>query len=129
MTQQEVQEFLREQNVKPLVIETWNPGTTILYVIEDMLKKDPGPFSSLSDNKVPLVARVDKPATISYDGVDAYDKPTYKIFNPGNRVDYFTIDPKTKKPVWVDSSNKNKDYYAREGTLFEAADQLFPRSK
>lgn len=136
MTADETIAFLRERGAKPL--EDWQPHQPILYVLEERLRKDVGPFNKFSKDMRPSVVRVDDPSKIHFEDPltdeATPDRAVYELENDGGQVDYYAIDSKTQEITLVKTSSRIKNrtttpYHVVKEALFMAADELFPKSK
>ena len=145
MTEAETMAFLGEKGVTLLRFEDYKTGQTVLYVMEQFTQAENGPFQNLPPDKRPSIARLDKPGKLDLEhpylpeeGEDMQDRIVYDLYNDGNQVDYYAIDPKTKQPVWVKTSYTKTDleadkpihpYKVRQENIFRAADELFPKGQ
>jgi len=129
MNEQETLRFLEESGVKPFP-DDWQPNQPVLYVLEEVMrrkrKKDGTPFPA---DQVASIARLE-PADIVFTKQRAIREGRRggAINNEGGPVDYYAIDPVTKKITLVDTANSKRDYFITKEHLFAAADELFPRS-
>jgi hypothetical protein len=126
--------YLIERGVQPLKV--WEKEKPFLYVMEDVVRGDDGPFQMLATQDRPSIARVNGPTDINFDKpVVSDDQPNrvgYHMSNPGSQIDYFAIDGLTRNPQWVrttfrDTRNSNFRYVVRKEYLFETDNTLFPQ--
>jgi hypothetical protein len=126
MTEVETLAFLEQYGVMPIGDE-WQPHTPVLYVLEEVVRGDAGPFKSEPLHLRPSIVRMADPATIDFDRPDVQaSRVTYKLSNVG-RADYYVIDSTTQKPLLVRSSETAREYDVREEGLFKTMDDLFPK--
>jgi hypothetical protein len=136
MNETETIAFLRERGVEPLPLAEYRPGQPILYVLEEFTRHLH--FKDLPPIERPSIARLDQPTELDLTDPHVDEKRlgrvTYPLGNEGARVDYYTIDPVTKKLVYKDnltsyrnSKVENKTYRVKDGNVFRSADVLFPK--
>ncbi len=136
MTEAETIAFLEENGVEPLG-DDWQPGQTILYVLEEAIRGDDGPYRYLPREGRPSIARLDSPTALDFnDRRDTGDnRVVYPLLNEtGGRVDFYAIDPETKKvrfmliPIPM-VRKEDRPFHVRREALFKANDSVFPPSK
>jgi hypothetical protein len=136
MTESETIEFLEEKGVQKLT--SWHPGQPLLYVLEEHVKQDDGPFGHLPRHARPSIARLDSPTALDFNEVMGEgDRIVYPLLNEtGGAVTFYAIDPITKAVSFVilpkvpGESIRTVDtpFHVRKETLYEATDELFPPS-
>lgn len=135
MNQADILAFLTSHGVQPL--GDWQPGSAVLYVVEDPYRTDTMHYGDLPHRLRPSVARIDRPDSVE-SGERAVDKDgvwteMFRIVNgTGGPVDYYAIDADTHAVTFVKSSTSVRDngypYVAPRNLLFRAKDELFPKS-
>lgn len=135
MSEAETLLFLKENNIEPLT--NWQPGQPLLYVLEEVIRGDDGPYGYLPKEGRPSIARLDSPTSLDFD--DRRDTGDNRVVYPllnetGGRVDFYAIDPETKKVRFMliprpMARGKDKPFHVRKETLFKADDVVFPPSK
>lgn len=123
MNEAETRAFLSENGVQPLDLDRWRPRQPILCVFNDRMRKVHD-FDGFTPDKNPGIVRVDDPVGLNFN-----DPKVYVLRNGGGRIDYYAIDPKTKKVTLVKSSHNSREYLVLGGALFMPADHLFPKGK
>ena len=130
MTKQETIAFLKKHKIKNL--ENWKPHQSILYVFEEMLRGDDGPFKFLPAEKRPSIARIYDPIHLDFNNPEVEattERVVYNLINTGEKVDLYAIDPVTEKPLLVLTEKKEKAYHVTKEGLYMSNDKLFPLSK
>lgn len=112
--------FLASHGVSSLGLTSQNfegfkPESPILYIFEDSLPA--AVFGALIENRRPSIARVDHPIELKFGGFLATT----------GQIDYYAIDPKTKKIFRVRSGGKSKIYEVGIPYLYNPYDELFPK--
>jgi hypothetical protein len=137
MNEEETRAFLREMGVPQFDMETWRTGDPVLYVVEERLRDEDGPFKHLPETDRPTIGRLDAPTGI----VKVADIMTpnkqrwtvqYGIANEeGGRVDFYVLNNEgTARHVYTSvnpARYPDDPYYAARENLFVADDQLFPK--
>jgi hypothetical protein len=136
MTESETIQFLEENGVQKLT--NWHPGQPLLYVLEEHVKADDGPFGHLPKHARPSIARLDSPTALDFNEVSIEEnRIVYPLLNEtGGAVTFYAIDPITKTVSFVilpkvpSESIRAVDtpFHVRKETLYEANDELFPPS-
>ena len=136
MSELETISFLEENGVKKLT--AWHPGQPLLYILEEHVKADDGPFGDLPRHARPSIARLDSPTALDFHEVLAEgDRIVYPLLNEtGGAVTFYAIDPETEAVSFVilpkipEESIRTTDtpFHVRKETLYEATDELFPPS-
>jgi len=121
--------FLEDRGVQHL--KTFIPGQPVLYVFEQVLLGDDGPFGSLPPESRPNITIVRDPVELDFDSPCYSDKnpergALYKLKNLGGRADFYVIDPVTEQPLLVGTKFRNKHYHVKWENLFSPDDKLFP---
>ena len=130
MTKEETITFLKKHGIKPL--ENWKPHQPILYIFEEMIRGDDGPFKSLPAEKRPSIARIQDPVYLNFNSPEiesTTERVVYNLINAGGEVNLYAIDPITEKRILVATEKKEKVYHVTREGLYMAADELFPPSK
>jgi hypothetical protein len=129
MTESETIAFLQEHRVAPL--ENWVPHQPLLYVLEERTRPT-------YEGRTPSIVRLNDPIKIEFDNPlsddDEPDRIVYALHNAGGQLDYYAINPLTKKIEQVHTTLGRdkagaKPYHVRKEGLYVAADELFPPSK
>ncbi len=127
MTEAETKAYLKEHGVQ--LLTNPQPHQPILYVFEEMTREDNGPFKFLPADKRPSICRLYDPIELDLnktrDGGEP-DRIICDLKNEGGRVDFYAINSETKKPEYISSEYKDKQYQVVRENLFEADDALFP---
>ncbi len=130
LNEDQTRAFLTKRGVSPL--EGWKPGQPLLYLLEEFVKNDTGPFNDLPRSKRPIIARLAAPTFIDLETERGTDERV--VFALGNeegaRVDYYAINSVTLKPELVRTGyrkmTKDDPYYVKKENLFNADGALFP---
>lgn len=136
MTEEQTHSFLKEKGIVPL--HDWQPGQPLLYVLEEFTRQDDGPYEKMPVDKRPSIARLDSPTFLNLEHEregkdDIKGRIVYPLANEaGGQIDYYAINPKTKRPEVVLTRNTvvnpGHAYNVRKENLFSAADGVFPKS-
>ncbi len=130
MNKQETIAFLKKHGVKAL--ENWKPHQSVLYVFEEMLRGDDGPFKFLPSEKRPSIARIYDPIHLDFNSPQVEttsERVVYNLINVGGQVDLYAVNPVTEKPLLVLTEKKEKAYHVTKEGLYMSNDELFPPSK
>ncbi len=127
MNEQETLSFVRETGIQPLLTEDWKEGQPMLYVLTEDARRN---FNYAKD-KIPSIARLYKPSSLTLTSCKEKGIPVYAVENPSDgRIDYYAINLKTKEITLVRTGGKLRTdldaYFARADTLFQVDDKLFP---
>ncbi len=136
MSESETILFLEDRGVQKLT--SWHPGQPLLYVLEEHVRRDDGPFGHLPKHARPSIARLDSPTALDFNEVSIEgNRIVYPLLNEtGGAVTFYAIDPVTKAVTFVvlpkvpGESIRTVDtpFHVRKKTLYEANDELFPPS-
>lgn len=129
LTEEETKAFLEKNGVKPLTtLRDWRPYQTILYVIEEDIRRTQFREKGTPAELEPIIARIDSPVKIIVGNDDPKTGSKFlDIENWGGQVAYYTMG-KDNTPILCKLSNKTKHYQVRADNLFFAADHLFPKA-
>ncbi len=127
--------FLRSNGVEPLSLggwkpgqslsfSNWKPGQPILFVFQDFMDTS----GDTPTGPRPSIARVDSPVSMKFkEGSES----VILLENHGGQVDYFAIDARSERVIYVRSSRKmrgaNHPYVVMLDNIFQSSDELFPK--
>ncbi len=129
MMQEQTIAFLKEKGVE--LLQGWQPGQPLLYVFEDFLRQERGTFHNIPEHMRPSLARLDAPTLIEFDNPrdGGENRVVYNLRNDAEgQIDFYAIDPATRKPTLVKTSNAGHLYHVRKEGLFAPDDAIFPKS-
>lgn len=129
MRESETLSFLAEHGGKNLSLEDWEPGQPVLFVFPDTIYQKMSKEREPDDlTPIPSIVRIDSPQKIYFRKNSDH---ILLLENNGGQVDYFAIDPKTKKIMYVRSSSSVRDhtnpYLVTIDNVFEPLDDLFKK--
>jgi hypothetical protein len=127
MNEAETLEFLKKIGVEHLG-KSWHFGQPVLYVLEEAIRVENGPYYKMQKDQRPTIAILYSPKDIDFKNPDKEEgREIYRLKNDG-LVNYYVIDKKTEKPLLVKTTPySNKDYFVRENTIFKVKDDIFPK--
>jgi hypothetical protein len=117
MPAREVLSLLFSRGAVPLTQDNWLPGQPVLFVFEDWFNVSD--FKNLIRIRKPNIARLDNPS-----------EWRQGIMRSEGQVDYYAIDPESKKLILVKTSMHaphGKEFAVAMKYLFHAIDELFPK--
>ncbi len=138
MTELETFSFLKEKGIRPL--EGWHLGMPVLYILEEVIRGDEGPFGDIPSEFRPSIARVDSPTALDFSKPmkdDDDDRVVYPLLNEtGGQVDFYAIDHKTKEISFMliprlpeySIRTARSPFHVRREALFHTDDSLFPKA-
>ena len=135
MTEAETMIFLNKNHMKPL--STWMPGQPLLYVLEEIIRGNDGPFAAMGipPEARPSIARLNAPTGIDFrNEMGDLSRRVYPLLNEdGERIDYYALDSETGAITCMllpsfSVRGQYNPYHVRKEGLFEANDDLFPPS-
>ena len=127
---QETIDFLANKGIQPLAV--FNPCEPILYVLEEMVRADDGPFKWLPAADRPNVVRMDSPEGLNLDkplNTEDPNRIVYVLKNKFGKADFYSIDRETGIPKFVATESKLKAYQVRKELLYSPNDELFPKAE
>jgi len=130
LTEQETINFLKSRGIEPL--GEFKPGEPLLYVLEEMVRADDGPFKWLPASERPNVVRMDSPEGLNLDkplNTEDPNRIVYVLKNKFGKADFYTINSQTGIPKFVATESKLKAYQVRKNLLYSPNDELFPKAE
>lgn len=124
MNERETISFLKRNGSKPLSLRDWQSGQPILFVFKDFMDTS----GDTPTGPRPSIARVDSPISMRF---QEGSESVILLENHGGQVDYFAIDARNEKIIYVRSSASMRDashpYLVMAGNIFKSSDKLFPK--
>ena len=109
---------------QPLSFSNWEPGQPILFVFQDFMDTS----GDTPTGPRPSIARVDHPVSMKFkEGSES----VILLENHGGQVDYFAIDARSERVIYVRSSREMRGtdhpYVVMLDNIFQSSDELFPK--
>lgn len=129
LNEEETLLFLQKHNIKQL--KDFKPHEPLLYVFEESVKGEGGPFTFLPPEKRPSIARLHDPLALNqfHGYYKEKGRQMYDLQNEGGQVDLYAIRSENEPPLLVAQEFKSKLYHVFKEGLFESNDELFPLGK
>lgn len=128
--EREARAYVVGLGLQPFDAATWQPGTPLVYVHEDLYRSHPkGPFGQMSPEEVPHVALLTHPVhfeEVSGRSGGAPGRIVYDLENEGAEVRHYHLDEGSNTLRLVLIERKRKAYQVVLKNLFVAPEGTFP---
>ena len=118
----EIRSHIEALGLKPLAVEEWQQGHSVVAVLPDEVRLGHGPYGEMPPSKRPSIAVLQAPSFMR----KAFDSEVEIASEYGMPVKYYSIDPKTEELVLVKTSHpqrmNNNPFFLPVANLYDGRD-------